>query len=187
MTATDISPTPLCWCQTLLSSPAVPAEQSLWVISQKHWEIKNSKTVWCLLSASAVLCLMMCLWLMCLCVSGPSVPPVWCVSTGCTERLPAGAALPALLLQSMLGAALHCPGQRWHRSGWVVRVCVCVKSSKLVLECMSHTSFDVISRVCVCVCLCARARACVCVCVSSGFHQFQPLIPFEDNFRLCSH
>ena len=49
--------------------------------------------------------------------SGPSVPPVWCVSTGRTERIPAGTALPALLLQRMLGAALHCFGQRRHRSG----------------------------------------------------------------------
>lgn len=63
------------------------------------------------------------------CVSGRPVPPVRCVSTGCTERLPAGSALSALLLQSMLGAALHRASQRRHGSGWVLcseHVCVCL-------------------------------------------------------------
>lgn len=48
------------------------------------------------------------------CALAPSVPPVWRVSTGSAERLPVGTAMSALLLQSMLGAALHCTGQRWH-------------------------------------------------------------------------
>lgn len=52
-----------------------------------------------------------------LCVLGPSGPPVWRVSRGRTERLPGGTSLSALLLQRMLGAALHCIGQRWHWSG----------------------------------------------------------------------
>lgn len=59
-------------------------------------------------------------------IPGPSVPPVWCVSTGRTERLPTGIALPALFLQSMLGAALHCTRQRRHGSGWVKSVCFCL-------------------------------------------------------------
>lgn len=62
-------------------------------------------------------------WRLRLCVAGPSAPPVWRLSTGRPERLPAGTALSALLLQSMLGAALHCVGQRWHWSRWVAGVC----------------------------------------------------------------
>lgn len=50
-------------------------------------------------------------------LSGTSVPALWRVSTGRQERLTVGAALSALLLQSMLGATLHCTGQRWHGSG----------------------------------------------------------------------
>lgn len=52
-------------------------------------------------------------------LSGTSVPALWRVSTGRQERLTAGTALSALLLQSMLGTTLHCTGQRWHGSGWV--------------------------------------------------------------------
>lgn len=52
-------------------------------------------------------------------LSGTSVPALWRVSTGCQERVTAGTALSALLLQSMLGTTLHCTGQRWHGSGWV--------------------------------------------------------------------
>lgn len=51
--------------------------------------------------------------------SGTSVPALWRVSTSRQERLVAGAALSALLLQSMLGTTLHCTGQRWHGSWWV--------------------------------------------------------------------
>lgn len=92
-----------------------------------------------------------------LCVSGPSVPPVWCVSTGRPERLPAGAALPALLLQSMLGAALHCSGQRWHGSGWVEGVCVCVVIKAGIRVCESRFVFDVSSQVSVHVCVSAQS------------------------------
>lgn len=51
-------------------------------------------------------------------LSGTSIPALWRVSTGRQERLTVGTALSALLLQSMLGATLHCTGQRWHGSGW---------------------------------------------------------------------
>lgn len=94
---------------------------------------------------------------MCLCVSGPSVPPVWRVSTGRPERLLAGTALSALLLQSMLGAALHCTGQRWHGSGWVERECMYV-----VIKAGIGVDESYFVRVSVCL---SMSLLCVCVCL----------------------
>lgn len=45
--------------------------------------------------------------------SGWDVPALWGVSAAGPERLSPLSTLSALLLQGMLGAALHCTCQRW--------------------------------------------------------------------------
>lgn len=136
---------------------------TFWFIVIFHFDIKDFI---CRLSfLMQCVCMCWCLPDLCVCVTGPSIPPVWCVSTGRTERLPAGAALSALLLQSMLGTALHCTGKRRHGSGWVLCVCVHLCSHQN-WWCSGRVTLD----------LSLQVYVLLCVCVCSRFHQ---------SFRLC--